>query len=267
MIKKHLFSTLVILLLVACFIFPTFFSRSANATIGVDTYQYLFQRLKSDKTIVNKLLPKGATANYSISEKNKCVTIYLSFPKGYTLRQKKELVKLIQKSIAIDKLNYIRNKEKTSGKTTSSYGTDYYLTGEKKFNSYGSTIYNFINTTGHVANYGLFEKITIAATGAGIIQNPPPNYEGIRADAKIHVWGLGLSISLPPSVSAGIITENTFSYSVSESSPDQWAVITDPRIYVCYGLSFCRFGEDQTVTIGRGGFDDPYWYYIGQNIS
>jgi len=250
---------------VACFIFPIFFNRSANAATVVNTSQYLFQRLKSDKTIVNKLLPKGATANYNISKKSKYVTIYLSFPKEYTLRKKEELVKLMQKSIAFDKLNYIRNKEKVSGKTTSSYGTDYYLTGEKKFNSYGSTIYNYINTTGHVANYGLFEKITITVTGAGIIQNPPPNYQGIRTDAETHLWGLGLFISVSPSDS---IVEKTFSDSVyrSSPSPDQYAVIRDGYTHVCYGLSFYRFGERQTVTINRGGLTNSYDYYIGQNI-
>jgi len=252
----------LILLFIVCLISYASIGSVVNAETKAGPSQYLLQRLNADKTIVERFLPAGAKANFKISD-NKIITIFISFPANYGLDEKIRIVRSIQKSIMLEKLGRLQtNKE---GKYISAYpfSADYYLTGQKTFNGYqNSTIYNSINTVGHVINYIDYKKISITGTAAGIIQNPPPNYEGIGVDFKIHVWGLGLSISFPPS---GNIVEKTFSNSTYRSAPHQYAVINDFE-YVCYGLDIYRFGQDQYVKIHRGGFTDSYWYYLGRNV-
>lgn len=239
--------------------------KAENPTFS--TNSYMIQRLKIDKQIVKSMLPKDVKADIKLSDDKSEVLIYFNFPEKYTHNHVVTLVKSIQTAITKSKSGFdYSGKENTDTIGSKSiFSTDYYLTGSKTFvGPSGSSIYNSINTIGHVTNYVAYKKISITGTSVAIIQNPPPNYESIKLDIRLHVWGLGLSIGFPPS---GSIVHKVWNFGGSESAPRQYVMLRDWGPYICYGLNIYRFGQDQTVKLDCAGIITSYWYYLGHNVN
>jgi len=239
--------------------------KAGNPTSS--TNSYMIKRLKIDKQIVKSILPKDVQTDINLSDDKSEVLIYFNFPKKYTHNYIVTLVKSIQMAITKSKSGFAYAGKENNMDTISNksiFSTDYYLTGSKTFvGPSGSSIYNSINTIGHVTNYVAYKKISITGTSVAIIQNPPPNYESIKLDIRLHVWGLGLSIGYPPS---GSIVHKVWNFGGSESTPKQYVMLRDWGPYICYGLDIYRFGQDQTVKLDCAGIITSYWYYLGHNV-